>query len=217
METIKKKNRINWKLLDKLLNEKGYTKAEVSKMMGYSVSWLSNRSNDNRLFNIAQLTQLAMILGVDKEALIMPETTHKEPANEEMEGGFEPSQFEIDVLEMLKAIKQKVDADHEILMYLFNEKQSESSEEKTEENENVTTEEPIDELETAMSVLTEILKSRTAVKFDEYKEKAIEKGCSDLQVIDAVISKLGHNKVTRGYGRNKTLWIYRSGDVNGRA
>jgi transcriptional regulator with XRE-family HTH domain len=210
MEIMKKKNRVNWELLDKLLNEKGYTKAEVSKMMGYSISWLSNRSNDNRLFNIAQLTQLAMILGVDKEALIMPETTHKEPVSEEIEDGFEPSQFEIDVLEMLKAIKQKVDSDHEILMYLFNEKQQGVPEEPEEKEE-----EPIiDELETSMSTLKELLENRTAVRFDEYKEKAMERGVTDLQVIDAVIAKLGHHKMTRGYGRNKTVWIYRQGDVN---
>lgn len=211
MGMLKEKFLINWEMVDDLITSKGYTKMEVSKKMGHSGSWLSNRQGDNGKLNSVQISSLAMVLDVDKEKLKMIEQTDTKTTNKKMEDAFEPSQFEIDVLEMLKAIKQKVDADHEILMYLFNEKQSESSEEKTEEKE----EEPIDELETAMSVLTELLKNRTAVKFEEYEEKAMEKGCSDLQVIDAVVAKLGHQKMTRGYGRNKTVWIYRQGDING--
>lgn len=205
---------INFDELQGKVADVGLTLEKLSIETGFSKAWLSNIKNRNGTIPASVVVKIAETLNCNADDLAIENA--EKPAKEITEiediADIEPSEFEVNVLDVLKEIKLHLTAQKEILMYLFNEKQKKENEalkkaeqaEKEEAKEN-----PKDELKIACETLESILANRMGVKMADYLQSAKEAGVTNEKVADAAIAKTGYHKKTTGYGNNKTLWIYK--------
>jgi transcriptional regulator with XRE-family HTH domain len=188
---------VNWGKIAEKISEKGWNKRTFSQMLGLNQSYISNGISKNATLEKSRIEQMALILGCEPKTLILSE---EKPAEQVSQEGLPASQFETDVLRMLEEIQSKLRGQHEILTYLFNEKQQEHKQEEPKEGE----------LEISMRVLKGLLEGRMAVKYEEFMTAVDKEGVKNRKVAAAAISKLGFFKSTTGYGQNKTLWIQKN-------
>lgn len=165
-------------------------------MMGVNKSWVSSSVGKNSTTSRQRLEQMAMILGCTEEELMA------KPTPDDCMSEYEPSQFELDVVNDLAKIKAELATIRGILMCLNNEQRRGSEKPIDEQNK--------DELEIALGTLKTLMENRQAIKRSVYMEEARKNNVLNDKIADAAIAKLGYHKKTTGYGNNKAVWIYKN-------
>lgn len=208
---------VNYQKIDDLLKRKGITGAAFSRMLGHTDNYYRQLRLRSAKFTEDAVNQAAAALGVGVEELTGKSELQKEPdALEE----FGPSDFEVEVLKLLKQIRDEQVAQKNILMYMYNEEQQRHSdnpkaiEKPKEEPKEEPEKEPQTELEIAMTILEGLLMGRGGVKYQTYIAELGKANIHDKRMADAVVAKLGMVRKTTGYGNNKTLWIAKPGWAN---
>lgn len=187
---------VNWDCVKKKIAEKGWQQQRFATMMGVNRSWVANNTARHTGVSRQRLEQMALILGCSEEEL------KAKPTSDDCSREYEPSQFELDVVDDLAKIKAELATIREILMCLNNEQRRGSEKPIDEQNK--------DELETALETLKTLMENRQAIKRSVYMEEARKNNVLNDKIADAAIAKLGYHKKTTGYGNNKAVWIYKN-------
>ena len=190
---------IDYARVAELIESRHLSSDGFSVAMGYTRQWFRTARRNNCRMTKEKLERMATILNVDQEELLL-----KDEPQEELTG-MEPSQFEVDVLKLLKEIRQELAAQKTILMYLYNDKQQEENRKMAEAEAHE--EPPKSEIETATTILEGLMIGRQAIKYQTYIAELGKAKIRDTRMADAAASKMGLQRITTGYGSNKVLWL----------
>lgn len=194
---------LNFDAVDNKLKELGIKQQAFSKLMGRAPTWYNNAKSQKTKMRDETYRRVKMILGVEDDSLMIKD----EPTEIAVPDGFAPSGFETEVLKLLRQIREEQIAQKNLLMYLFNEEQQRHSD-TPRVIEKPKMELPHkSELDSAVDILKGLMANTMAIKYQTYQAELGKAKIRNEQIAQAAISKLELQKITRGYGSKKILWI----------
>lgn len=204
-------------VVEELLFKNKLNGTEFSRLLGYDKGWWSTHKRQNTKVPSNTVYTMAYILGTNEKNIIVSEEDKKpKEVNENASALFEESDFEKEVREALKYIKEEVKNINAMCLYLFNEKQQSENKKKDQVEAEAEVKSPVfvPEIDRATALLDKMIENVGGIKYEDYRsELKRREHIEDGRMLEAAISKKGYSKMSRGYGKNKVLWIVKPSAV----
>lgn len=209
---------INDEFVEELLFKKKLNGTEFSRLLGYDKGWWSTHKRQKTKVPSNIVYTMAYILGTNEDNLIASEEEEKpREVNEEASALLEESDFEKEVREALNYTLNYLKEISEICLKL-DKQQSEKKKSMFEVSlpkvGKTESQVFVPEIDRATALLDKMLENVGGIKYEDYRaELKRREHIEDGRMLEAAISKRGYSKMSRGYGRNKVLWIVKPSAV----
>lgn len=206
------KAKVNYEKITELIKNSDYSLKALSTKLGYSINYIGQMRKHNYAMPKETAEYLAELLGVKYEEILKEEAEEVNPIESVMaQIEAEDSQFEIDVKTKLNRLsddseymRKKIDAIYEMLLYITNQKQQERQVEFEKKSET----------DRASELLGKMLfQSNDSVKYSDFVSRLGVINIREPKIIAEAIANEHCGVMTRGYGSNKTKWIFKNQEV----